>query len=141
MIPMVGVSISFSYGHRLQYHTGKCINIHGHNGVLKLTVNANVFDTRQGMTADFGAVKQIARDWIDLHWDHALLLQKSDPVVDVLAETDLKLKVFLMDLPPTAEIMVEEVSKAINRQLPGSLYVHKARFYETPTSWADWECQ
>ena len=50
--------ISFCYGHRLLNYSGKCKNLHGHNGVAVVTIEAQELD-ELGMVTDFAAIKTV----------------------------------------------------------------------------------
>jgi 6-pyruvoyltetrahydropterin/6-carboxytetrahydropterin synthase len=92
--------LHFCYGHRLLGHPGKCGRLHGHNGVLRITLRAQVLDG-QGMVADFDDISSEMRSFLDSRFDHRLLLHREDPVVAALraaGETFVALEV-----SPTAE--------------------------------------
>jgi 6-pyruvoyltetrahydropterin/6-carboxytetrahydropterin synthase len=92
--------LHFCYGHRLLGHPGKCGRLHGHNGILRLTLQAESIDER-GMVADFDQIVSVMRRFLDERFDHRLLLQRDDPAGAALraaGETFVALEV-----SPTAE--------------------------------------
>jgi|SRR5476649_1885063 6-pyruvoyltetrahydropterin/6-carboxytetrahydropterin synthase len=92
--------LHFCYGHRLLGHPGKCGRLHGHNGVLRITLQAGALDG-QGMVADFDQISAAMRSFLDDRFDHRLLLHQDDPAVAALrsaGETFVALEV-----SPTAE--------------------------------------
>jgi 6-pyruvoyltetrahydropterin/6-carboxytetrahydropterin synthase len=92
--------LHFCYGHRLLGHPGKCGRLHGHNGVLRLTLQTESIDER-GMVADFDQITSAMRRFLDERFDHRLLLQRDDPAAAALraaGETFVALEV-----SPTAE--------------------------------------
>lgn len=102
--------------HRLQNHKGKCRNLHGHTYTftlefISLSGNGEPF---AGMIMDFGDVKELAGGWLDNAYDHALVLEKTDPLVNILGEYYLNLKLRVCEDAPTAENMAKEVLDAIN---------------------------
>ena len=92
--------LPFCYGHRLLGHPGKCARLHGHNGLVRITLRSEALD-RQGMVADFEAIEQSVRSWLDETLDHRLLLQRDDPVALLLRGAG---EAFVsLDFHPTAE--------------------------------------
>ncbi len=90
--------IHFCYGHRLLNYAGKCRYLHGHNGRVEIELSSERLDAR-GMVRDFEDVKRTIHQWIDATLDHAMLLNRKDPLIAKLKGERL----FLMDANPTAE--------------------------------------
>lgn len=145
-------SFHFDYGHRVLGHKGKCQYLHGHHGVAEVTLQSVKLDAL-GMVFDFGEMKGIFGKWLDLHWDHNLLLNPSDPVLEYLLEKEKRPPYVMQatsysrggDLTrypqggnPTAEAMARELYEATHVLLPLEVDVVRIRIYETPTSWADY---
>ncbi|MSQ14185.1 MAG: 6-carboxytetrahydropterin synthase [Dehalococcoidia bacterium] len=122
--------IDFSYGHRLLEHKGKCRYLHGHNGLLEVTVESDALDG-QGMVVDFGDLRDVVKGWVDENLDHRMLLCRRDPVVAML--TDMGEPLFLMDENPTAENISKVIFKAVRQQ---GLRISEVRLWETPSSYA-----
>lgn len=152
-------SFSFDYAHRLPGHPGKCRNIHGHRGVLEVTLRSRIWDTRTGMLLDFGDFKCDVGKWVDSNWDHALLLHKEDGLWKLLND-NLQVfgsanpvglepgpigywspKICLLDDPPTVEVMSKmaavEIGKEVKKLYKG-LEVQKVKLFETENSWAEY---
>ena len=73
------VERSTSTAHRLLHYDGVCGNVHGHNIEWQIEMIVRMDDTGEdNMPLDFKEVSDI----IDLT-DHAVLLNKEDPLVDV----------------------------------------------------------
>jgi 6-pyruvoyltetrahydropterin/6-carboxytetrahydropterin synthase len=92
--------LHFCYGHRLLGHPGKCGRLHGHNGILRITLRAESVDA-QGMVADFDQITSVMRRFLDERFDHRMLLVRDDPAAAALraaGETFVALEV-----SPTAE--------------------------------------
>ena len=122
--------IDFCYGHRLLNYEGKCRHLHGHNGRVEVSIEADKLDAR-GMVRDFSDIKQTIKNWIDETLDHRMLLNRADPLVSVL-EQRRELH-YLMDENPTAENIAKLIfSHARSKGLP----VVEVRLWETPTSYA-----
>lgn len=122
--------INFCYGHRLRDYPKKCKHLHGHNGRVEITLEAESLDYR-GMLVDFEDIKDGVQTWIMAELDHKLLLRKDDPLVPVLR--DLNETFLVMDDNPTAENiarMIYEYTKS--KGFP----VISVKLWETPTSFA-----
>ena len=122
--------IHFCYGHRLLNYDGKCRWLHGHNGLVEITLAAEKLDER-GMVYDFTIIKQVIQAWIDEHLDHKMILHRADPLVSTLQEHGDPL--YLLDENPTAEAIARLIYEEAARQ---GVPVVEVRLWETPTSWA-----
>jgi 6-pyruvoyltetrahydropterin/6-carboxytetrahydropterin synthase len=123
-------NIDFCYGHRLPDDPGKCGHLHGHNARAEIVLEAAELDGRD-MVADFADVDRMMKAWIDENLDHRMLLQRDDPLVEVLRGAGEP--VFLMDANPTAEVIARLLFvKARELELP----VVEVRLWETPDSLA-----
>ncbi|MCX5794076.1 MAG: 6-carboxytetrahydropterin synthase [Elusimicrobia bacterium] len=108
--------IHFCYGHRLLEHRGKCRHLHGHNGVLEVTLRRRRLD-RLGMVVDFERIKSAVADWVKANLDHKMLLNSRDPLVRALRA--LGEPVMTIRGNPTAENIARLVySRARSRKLP-----------------------
>jgi 6-pyruvoyltetrahydropterin/6-carboxytetrahydropterin synthase len=122
--------LHLSYGHRLLSHPGKCAALHGHNGVVVLTLEAEDLDAH-GMVTDFQDIRASMGLWIDREVDHRMILRRDDPAVAPLEALGEPL--LLVDFDPTAENLARLMfDKARDLGLP----VAEVRFVETPTCWA-----
>lgn len=65
------------FAHRQHKHTGHCKLIHGHNWDFKFYFSSQKLDDCN-FVVDFGKLKFI-KEWIELYFDHALILNKDDP--------------------------------------------------------------
>ena len=91
----VEIEREISYAHRLLDHPGQCRFLHGHNGLVKVSVFGEL-DAKTGMLIDFGTLKEIIDEL-----DHRTILQKGDPLLEALQSLGEPCKVLLE--PPTAE--------------------------------------
>lgn len=124
--------INFCYAHRLLNYEGKCKHLHGHNAVVEIEVTASTLDDR-GMIIDFGDIKSIAKQWLDTHLDHKLLLCDQDPLVPLLHEAGEP--IYLMSANPTAEAIAKEIYDALSQL---GLPITKINLWETPSSCASY---
>jgi 6-pyruvoyl-tetrahydropterin synthase len=118
-----------STAHRLTHYDGVCGNVHGHN--IEWNIRAEVHYDRgdENMPVDFKDVS----DMIDLT-DHAILLNKDDPLTDALGyefedttvtediewvhhETGLLGEVLLFDGDPTTELISDWMALLLLNEL------------------------
>ncbi len=92
--------MDFCYGHRLPNHAGKCRFLHGHNGRVEITIQAETLN-EGGMVMDFGEIRSGIETWIDEELDHHTILFREDPLLPILRNAGQK--VVEMDAIPTAE--------------------------------------
>lgn len=126
--------LEWDSGHRVLGHEGKCKFLHGHRYVAEVTVEAAKLD-KLDRVVDFGVVKQVVGGWVDEHWDHRMLLNSADPMVETL----LPEKPYIFkQCNPTAEIIAKELFLLSISLLGGYLDVVRVRVYETPNCWAEY---
>ncbi|HZM16946.1 MAG TPA: 6-carboxytetrahydropterin synthase [Candidatus Krumholzibacteria bacterium] len=122
--------LHFCYGHRLLDYDGKCSHLHGHNGVVVLTLEAPSLDAL-GMVADFQVLRSSLGQWLDETLDHRMILRQDDPAAPGLLALGEPLR--LVPFNPTAENLARFV---FDRARELGLPVCEVRFVETPTCWA-----
>jgi 6-pyruvoyltetrahydropterin/6-carboxytetrahydropterin synthase len=122
--------LHFCYGHRLLDYDGKCSHLHGHNGVVVLTLEAPNLDAL-GMVADFQVLRSSLGQWLDETLDHRMILRQDDPAAPGLLALGEPLR--LVPFNPTAENLARFV---FDRARELGLPVCEVRFVETPTCWA-----
>ena len=128
----VSKGIHFCYGHRLLEYNGMCRYLHGHNAYLEIDISSNRLD-QLGMVVDFNEIKDKAKNWIDQHVDHKMLLCDGDPIIPALKE--LGEPYFLMAENPTAE----NISKMLFREISNlGLKLNEIRLWETPSCYASY---
>ncbi len=84
----IEVKRHFSAAHQLRGYQGKCENLHGHNWVVALTLQAEKTDD-SGLAFDFGQAKKILKSLL-VELDHAFLnehpaFQKRNPTSENIA--------------------------------------------------------
>ena len=122
--------IYFCYGHRLLNYSGKCRNLHGHNGKAVITLESAGLDPL-GMVTDFSELKRLIGTWINETLDHKLILHKNDPLIPELNR--LGELFVVMDTNPTAENIAKMIyDRTVVQKLP----VVEVTLWETETSFA-----
>ena len=122
---VISRQFTFCYGHRLRGHAGKCADLHGHNGTVKIELRSNQLN-QQGMVADFIDMKNTIGEWIETTLDHRLILSEADPLVDLLREHGEA--VLTLPVEPTAENLAKLIyEKTEEFGLP----IHSVSVWET----------
>lgn len=122
----VSREIEFCYGHRLLDYEGKCRYLHGHNGLVLVTIESPTLD-RRGMVMDFSEIKRVLSQWIDESLDHRMILRRDDPAVAPLQHLGEPL--YLLDENPTAENIARLIFDYAQEQ---GFPVVEVRLWETP---------
>jgi 6-pyruvoyltetrahydropterin/6-carboxytetrahydropterin synthase len=121
-------------GHRLQRHTGKCRNYHGHRYVFLISCYGEVGP--DGMVIDFSIVKNAVGEWLDVVWDHGMILERGDPMIPLLEQMEMKHAV--LDVAPTAENLAAIVYRVARELLNGQgITVSAVECFETPNCSAE----
>jgi 6-pyruvoyltetrahydropterin/6-carboxytetrahydropterin synthase len=122
-----------STAHRLMHYEGACANIHGHNIEWDCTLTVEVPDDETQMAEDFKHISDVFDKY-----DHALLLNENDPLLDALQKADEESLVdevlgdyYLFEGDPTTEL----VSGVVADELVDSFEnVHRAEVTMKETS-------
>lgn len=78
-------TFTFEAAHRLDWHPGKCRNLHGHSYRLDVSVEGPL-DTN-GVVLDFDTLHEIVRTQVIDVWDHRDLNEVLDnPTAELLAQ-------------------------------------------------------
>lgn len=125
---------SLSYGHRLIKHKGKCERYHGHNGIVEVICEGDALNDNQ-LLIDFDVISKALKQWIDDEFDHRMILNEKDEMVELLKKKGEK----FVSLPddPTAEALAKLI---FDRAKTSGLPVSKVVVWETPTSHAAYGC-
>lgn len=85
-------------------HENKCANLHGHNAVVYVYVKPIKDLDAIGRVIDFSIIKELVGEWIEIHWDHTMIVFKDDiNTVELLKQAPGNKPIFLLDSNPTAE--------------------------------------
>jgi len=141
----------FEAAHRLRFHQGGCRNIHGHSYKLVVETEGGVQPTgpATGMVLDFktlsNCVNSILEGDEETPFDHAIILNAADPLVNILNQMAEPLRIVLMNCEPTAENMAHMfaglIQSKINLAFEGEVIplITKVEVWETAKAKAVWE--
>jgi 6-pyruvoyltetrahydropterin/6-carboxytetrahydropterin synthase len=108
----VTCTFTFEAAHLLEWHTGRCRNLHGHSYRLDVTV-AGPLDAN-GVVVDFDELSAVVHREVIDRWDHRYL----NDLVD----------------NPTAEVLARGAWELL---ASAGLRPAAVRLWETPTCWVD----
>lgn len=118
---LVSKEFTFDAAHHLHDYEGKCKNLHGHT--YKVIFGLSGYTDSRGLMIDFGDLKEIWKNEIEIHLDHRYLNETLPP------------------MNTTAENMVvwiyEKMAEALSLKDYQGARVEFVRLYETPTSYAE----
>ncbi|WP_431026825.1 6-carboxytetrahydropterin synthase QueD [Lysinibacillus sp. LZ02] len=119
---LVSKEFTFDAAHHLHNYEGKCKNLHGHT--YRVVFGVSGYTDERGIMLDFGDIKEIWKQKIEIHLDHRYLNETLPP------------------MNTTAENIVvwiyEKLNEALlDEQLYNGARVEFIRLYETPTSYAE----
>ncbi|WP_289141977.1 6-carboxytetrahydropterin synthase QueD [uncultured Brevibacillus sp.] len=122
---LVSKEFTFDAAHHLHAYEGKCKNLHGHT--YKVVFGISGLPDEIGLVIDFGDIKQIWKEHIEVYLDHRYLNE------------------MLPLMNTTAENMVVWIFEQMENQLQSETYrnrynearVEFVRLFETPTSYAE----
>lgn len=120
---LVSKEFTFDAAHHLHCYEGKCKNLHGHT--YKVVFGISGFVDEVGLVIDFGEIKQIWKDKIEIYLDHRYL-NETLPKMNTTAEN---MVVWIY------EKMLESLNDRSNQYEDAR--VEFVRLYETPTSFAE----
>jgi 6-pyruvoyltetrahydropterin/6-carboxytetrahydropterin synthase len=131
---------TFEMAHALSRYDGKCENVHGHTYYLSVTLSGkpelSPDSAKCGMVMDFADLKMIVKEQILDHFDHALVLNETDPRQFELDK--LSTKIILTPYQPTCENLMLEFVNRMSPMLNESVQLHSIRLRETPSSYTEW---
>ena len=121
-------------GHRLQFHNGKCKNLHGHSYKLLVEVEGNV--EGYGMVMDYYDMKKVIGPIVD-ELDHSFMVNKNDPKLLSVLEK-LNSQKIVVDFETTAENLCGYFLQKIKQaNLPANISRVMVKVFETENTYAE----
>lgn len=122
----------FSCGHRVVGHEGKCRYLHGHNYRVTFVCappEGTALD-EVGRVVDFSVIKEQLCRWLEVNWDHRMLIWKEDPILGALQDVDPD-GVRVVPFNPTAENMAVYLLTVIGPLLLNPIRLVEVKVEET----------
>ncbi|MGX2958524.1 6-carboxytetrahydropterin synthase QueD [Peribacillus sp. JNUCC 23] len=120
---LVSKEFTFDAAHHLHCYEGKCKNLHGHT--YRVIFGLSGFIDDRGLLIDFGDIKEIWKNEIEIFLDHKYL-NETLPLMNTTAEN---MVVWIYE-------KMADALKNRQEQYDGAR-VEFVRLYETPTSYAE----
>ena len=143
---IISRKIEIDMGHRIPNHKSKCRNLHGHRYVIEVYVEGEENKVEgasdEGMVLDYGDLKQIMIEEIHNRYDHSCILYKKDEasIAFKIISDKFKLKTYLLDFIPTAELLAKHFWELIEDRLKDKGFkLHSVIIHETPNCKAIYE--
>ncbi|AXN37994.1 6-carboxytetrahydropterin synthase QueD [Peribacillus butanolivorans] len=118
---MVSKEFTFDAAHHLHDYEGKCKNLHGHT--YRVIFGLSGYTDSRGLMIDFGDIKEIWKNEIEIHLDHRYL-NETLPLMNTTAEN-------------MVVWIYEKMAEALLTKNYEGARVEFVRLYETPTSYAE----
>ncbi|MES1041471.1 6-carboxytetrahydropterin synthase QueD [Peribacillus simplex] len=118
---LVSKEFTFDAAHHLHDYEGKCKNLHGHT--YKVIFGLSGYTDSRGLMIDFGDIKDIWKNEIEIHLDHRYL-NETLPLMNTTAEN-------------MVVWIYEKMAKSLSLKEYEGARVEFVRLYETPTSYAE----
>ena len=104
--------------HRQPKHDGHCRQIHGHNWGFDITFTCETLDSN-GFVVDVGRLKQV-KQYLERMFDHTLLINGDDPLLDMFKEWDEQK---LVSLVVVKNCGMEALAALVHRDVQGLIPV------------------
>jgi len=126
--------IGYPCAHRRWAHNGHCAWVHGYSRSFMVWFEANEREEHTGFVMDFGGLKEI-KSWLDDKFDHTLLLDETDPLLDDFKALEEKGACKLTVLPDvgmegTAKYVFNHISSWVKEKTNGRVWVHSVECRE-----------
>ena len=128
----IGTTVKFETAHRQLGDDSKCGFLHGHNWKAEVTITATNLNPI-GYVIDFKRIKDVIND----SFDHKTLLNKNDPMVKLLIESNQRVSPILGN--PTCEVLAECVLDIIKMSIEKDVAIKNitVKLFENDSSYAE----
>jgi 6-pyruvoyltetrahydropterin/6-carboxytetrahydropterin synthase len=129
----IAKEFNWEMGHRLPFHNGKCVNLHGHSYRAIIELEGDI--DANGILLDYYDLKVIVQPIID-GLDHGFMVQKDDmELIDALKK--LKSKTIVHDVHSTSENICKYfLDRITGSNLPPQIHEVTVTICETKDSYA-----
>ena len=134
---LVRIEVTFDSGHRLLNYDGKCAYPHGHTYRAEIFISAKALDS-VGLVFDFTELKGRIKDWVDINWDHAFLVNSGDSELIGALTSVSKNRLYLFSQEnPSCEVIARELFLQVKRLC--SIAPSKVRVWESLNQYAEFQ--
>ena len=126
--------IGYPCAHRRWAHKGHCAFVHGYSRSFLVWFESNEREPNTGFVMDFGDLKEI-KVWLEDKFDHTLLLDEEDPLLEDFQKLETQGACKLTVLPDvgmegTAKYVFDHISKWVADKTSGRVWVHSVECRE-----------
>ena len=129
----VSKSFHWEMGHRLPFHQGKCVNLHGHSYRMFLEVEGDLDEN--GLVIDFYDLKKIVNPIIE-ELDHSFMVSSLDPDLNNLLSSFPTKRVDVDFHSSVENITKYLLDRIASSPLPKNIHAITATVYETQDAYA-----
>lgn len=133
----LAIKHNIEVAHRLSLLPGKCENIHGHSMWVTLEVHSRAGQLDQNYLMDgldFGSMKKAFRSHLDGEYDHRLLLNAEDPLLQQAVLPGVK----ILEGDPSTENIARLIGKWAQGEF-GLDHFYRVDVWETSVNKAGWQ--
>ena len=118
---------NYPCAHRSWRHDGECAKVHGYSRSFVFTFASHTLD-KCGFVVDYGGLKEL-KAHLDYMFDHTLLLNPDDPLLDKFEEIqksggcNIRLMPYGVGMEGTAQYLYEWADKFIREKTKGRCWV------------------
>lgn len=113
--------------HRQHRHKGNCALVHGYSRSYHLVFAAQTLD-QCGFVVDFGDLKEL-KSWLDMMFDHTLLLNADDPLLPAFQEIEkqggaaIRIMPYGVGMEGSAQLVCEHADHLVRLKTKGRCWV------------------
>jgi len=113
--------------HRRYAHEGHCAWVHGYSREFTFWFGCHKLEEGTGFVMDFGDLKDV-KAWLEDLFDHTLLLDKADPLLDEFIKLENKgaCKLTVLEdvgMEGTAKFVFDHVSQVVRTKTNGRVFL------------------
>ena len=136
-------------GHRVLNHRSICKGLHGHRYKAEICVEGELIQepgtSEEGMVIDFADIKKTAQKFIQEEFDHAFMVWDKDEELLEFFKHSKGHKPVIVSFTPTAENVAAYIFHILEDNIldvyATGLHLHSIKLWETPSSFALYECK
>jgi 6-pyruvoyltetrahydropterin/6-carboxytetrahydropterin synthase len=125
---------NFPVAHRRWQHQGHCSLVHGYSREFTFWFRCQFLQEKTGFVMDFGDLKDV-KAWLTQHFDHTLLIDEDDPLMEDFLALSEKGACKLITYPDvgmegTAKFVYDHINPMIQQKTGGRVWIHSVECRE-----------